>query len=183
MLVRQGLKDTNPKLKENSSRMETNPEIEALNKQIKELQESKAVSSADHKAVVDELTAVKAELATLTTTHETLKSALAEKDSALAEVKAKELSAVRYAELEKILAFSDAEKNDEKHGDYVKSLASLTESDFKIAKLERENTKLTAALKSGADKRILSSAPVVNPVGDPAGNQTPALGIADVYVF
>lgn len=190
--IRQGLKATNPRLSKEISSMQTNPEIDELNAKMAEyVKTHKLISHEDHVAVVSDRDAKVAELALLTAkiteleeTKKTLSSALAEKETALEAVVAKELSSTRIVELEAILPFTDDEKKAEAHGEYVKSLASLTESDFEITKLKRENQALKK-VTAGHQKSLAShrpGLPSVNPVPLPDPETSVAWSVENSYL-
>lgn len=166
--VRQGLKETLPTNKEKSSMLDADKE--ALEAKARELiAAQKLVSSADHEAVITERDAVKADLAKAVSalevanaTIETLKGEVSERDGKLAEITARELASARLVELEKVLAFSEDEKKDEKFGEYVASLAKLSDEGFKIEALQRT---VAAYQKNVAAKTVSGVAnPVLNPV-------------------
>jgi hypothetical protein len=197
-VVRQGLKATLPNfIKEKSSlTMPDLPTVEELNEQIKQLKEVKAVSKADHDAVIAERDAKAAEVANLTASLEaanaqveSIKTALATAEADVAEFKNKALSAQRYAELEAVLPFGDTEKADaDAHEAFKKSLASLTPEQFDIQVLSRKNTKLVAALEaaqanSGTQLRLVAAQmPQTNPVPEPSGASAPErLSVANLY--
>ncbi len=160
--------------------MSVNPEIAELDAKIAEfVKTSKLIAYTEHQAVVESLAVTTAEVAALTAkiteleeAKKTLSSALAEKDAALEEINSKELSSVRLAELDAILPYTEEEKKAETHVEYVKSLASLDNSSFEIAKLKRENQALKKS--TSATQKSLASAsrfPTTNPVPIPEGTE------------
>ena len=182
-VVRRGLKMTKPEIfKENSSKMEINPEIEALNTQIAKLREDaeKAVSAADHQSVIAERDALKADIEKLQASLKEVTEEKATLVASLGEYKEKELSSARFAELEAVLPFSEEEKTAETFGEYVKSLARLSEDGIAIEKLRRENQKLNKEV--AAQKAVASRAfrPVLNPVPTPEGEEDTVIGVGDI---
>jgi hypothetical protein len=187
-VVRRGLKMTKPDnntTKEISSKMETNPEIEALNAQIAKLREEseKAVSAAVHQSVVSERDALKAEVEKLTASLKEVTEEKATLVASLGEFKEKELSSARFAELEAVLPFSDEEKNAETFAEYVKGLARLSDDGIAIEKLRRENAKLNkeVAAQKAVSSRNPGFRPVANPVPTPEGVEEVAIGLGDIY--
>lgn len=166
-LVRQGLKETQPKKKENSSIMD--PEIEVLNRRIQEMTEAatKMVSKADHDAVIAERDQLKALVATLTADKATLVASVTDLTAKVNEHEAKALSSARLSQLEAVHPFTKEEKEAETFTEFVKSLSALSEDGFAIKLLQRDNARLTAALNT-QPQRVLSSV-----IGRPATNPIP----------
>lgn len=146
--VHQGLIKTNPTFKETSS-MTPQEESELLEKAKQELIKSgEYVALSAHQAIVAEKETLTTKVTALEEKNTLLTASVTEKDAALAEIASKELSSVRYAALEAVLPFTDEEKADAGHADYIKSLASLSEDGFATAKIARENAALKKQLSS-----------------------------------
>lgn len=148
--VRQGLNETIPTIKETSSvHMTTEEELQALDAKIEEMKTAKKlVSYADFQAVETKAATAEQEIAALKEKVTLLTSSLTEKETELGEIKAKELSSARIAELEAVLPFTEDEKKADTHVEYVKSLASFDDSRFEVEKLKRENLALKKANSS-----------------------------------
>jgi len=159
-IVRQGLKSTSPIKKVNSSMNEQ--EVEALKAKIIDLEATqiKSVSKADFDASEAAKVALEAQIVEINKSVATLTAAVAERDLAIKETTDAALSVARFAELDKVLSFSDADKALETHPEYVKSLAALTSEQFNIEVLKRSNAFLVKSLASVKTTGM----PLVNPV-------------------
>lgn len=188
-LVRQGLNETKPKVKETPTKsmsMSIEQELEAL--KLKEAELNKAISGHDtavnaikadyEKALAskdDEISTVKADLA----------KAVAENEKLVAKIKEFEDAAVaaeRLAALEKVLAYTEDEKKAEAFDKFAKALASMSETEFKMELLTRHNTKLVAELE--ANKKAVASRVVGNPFPGftaPTAETEEKLSLSDLY--
>lgn len=196
-LVRHGLKETNKNLQGVNKKVSMlvsgvtltdAQEAEAIaNIEKQLLAAQKVITKGDHDAVVAERDDLKTQITTLTASLTEAKTAITtlqgEKDTLTAKIadgEAEKLAASRYAELNEILPFSDADKADaEKHGEFVKGLAKMSADGFDNAKLTRTVAKLTAQVNSSAPGHITAGAvgggaPVTNPI--PVLNMNGATG-------
>jgi len=172
--VRMGLNATKAKQpnKELSSHMSTPNEIEVLTARIQELQKAKNLSIEDIMKMVSSQEENQAALATkeaaltdATAKIEKLTASITELTAKVKEFEDTAVSSTRYADLDKILAFTDDEKKDEKHPEFIKSLAALSETDYRVLSLER-TVAAAKAQAAVAPERVLSSFPAIatNPV-------------------
>jgi hypothetical protein len=188
-LVRQGLKETKPKTQKGASSI-MDPEIETLNQRIKELQtaQERMVSGDAHAAVVAEVETLKAAVAAKEAEHQALSTENTELKAKVKEFQDAALSAERLAALSAVLPYTEDEKKADTFGEFVKSLAGVSEDRFETMKLQRDNTRLAqivSAAQTNGTVRALSGqrAPLAaNPVpANNAGVETVVTTVGDIY--
>lgn len=159
-LVRQGLNETKPKNRSTkSTSMSIEQELEAL--KLKEAELQKTVSGNDQ-ALKDQKAEYEKAIAAKEDVIKTKDDEIATLTAKVKEYQEKELSSTRLAELEKILAFTEDEKKEEKHEAFVKSLAAMSEDRFSTELLRRDNLRLQKEVAES--KKAVASRMVGNPI-------------------
>lgn len=162
-LVRQGLKLTKGNKEKSMSQVDLSPQITA---ELEELREKARSLSQDKEAAVAakdaELDTLRREFSQFKETQETLvnelKATIAEKEAALGEFKARELSHARLAALEAVHPFAESEKTEE----FIKSLSSISEDRMETLLVRRELEK-TKAERTRSLSHVAPQNPKVSP--------------------